>query len=312
MTKQGTAIYIALGILIAFTMFSSMLKTFLFSQAWFTPENTIFPVLFYSSLADFIVLIILYSLVSNVRLFDGTFNDDESFLATIGGFAIGWISIRFLSVGLSSLYSNGMQDVSKLAESPGFEGMLRVFLTLFIVVISREILLRGFMYQFLARGIGDRFATLSIPLFVAILAGHLEHYSWIEFINTFLFNLLLCYCYRLYKNLMLPATLALSMYFSAFMIRAPIRELEFLERPNLLTGLEKSWFGSEITVFAGIPMTVILVLLLLITRYLVKNKRVITTEDMLDYPEAPVRRRYPRRMNNSRQWIDCTGKNFSI
>jgi len=269
-------------------------------------------VLFYSGLVDFIVLIILYSLISNVRLFDGTFNDDASFLSTITGVAVGWISIRFLSVGLVSLYSGGLREVSELAERPGFEGIAQVFLTLFVVVISREILLRGFMYQFIARGIGDRFATLFIPLFVAIFAGHLEHYSMIEFINVFLFNLLLCYCYRLFKNLMLPATLALSMYFSAFMMRVPIRELEFLGRANLLTGLERSWFGSEITVFAGIPMTVILMFLLLITRYLVKNKRIIPCEDMLDYPETQVRARYPRSRNSRKQWTGCTGKIYSI
>ena len=82
-----------------------------------------------------------------------------------------------------------------------------------------------------------------------------------------------------------------------------MRELSFIERPNLLTGLERSWFGTEVTVFAGIPMTVILVGLLFLVRFLVKNKRIIPLEDVLDYPEAPVRRTRPRFVPDQRRWI---------
>ena len=303
MTRQGTALYMTLGVLIAFVIFSSLIKTWLFSAEWFKAEMTDFPVMFYYALIDFIVLIVLHSIIHNVRLFRSSFNDDLTFLSGLAGIVTGWFIIRILSVSLSQLYQSETILDSKLASSPGFESMVVVFLTIAAIVVSREILLRGFMFQFLARGFGYGVSTWGIPFFVAMFAGRLEHYSVIEFVNVFLFNVLLCYCYRLFHDLWLPAALSISVYFSAFFMRVPVRELSFIERPNMLTGLERSWFGSEVTVFAGIPMTVILVGLLFLVRFIVKNKRIIPLEDALDYPEAPVRRSRARSVPNQRQWI---------
>lgn len=303
MSKQGTALYMTLGVLIAYVIFASLIKSWLFSAEWFKSVMTDFPIIFYSSLADFIVLIVLYSFMHNIRLFRSTFNDDLTFLSGLAGILTGWFIISILSVSLTQLYEGEIIAGGELASGPAVESALVVFITLAAIVVSREILLRGFMFQFLARGFGESAPTWGIPIFVAIFAGRLEHYSTIEFINIFLFNVLLCYCYRLFHDLWLPAALSLSIYFSAFFMRVPVRELSFLERPNMLTGLDKSWFGSEVTVFAGIPVTVILVCLLILLRCLVKNKTIIPLEDALDYPEAPVRRPRPRFVPDHRQWI---------
>ncbi len=303
MSRQGTALYMTLGVLIAYVLFASLIKSWLFSAEWFKSVVTDFPIIFYSALAEFIVLIVLYSFMQNIKLFKSTFNDDLTFLSGLAGILTGWFIIRFLSVSLSQLYEGEIIAGSELAQGPAVESALVVFITLAMIVISREILLRGFMFQFIARGFGESAPTWGIPIFVAIFAGRLGHYSTIEFINVFLFNVLLCYCYRLFHDLWLPATLSLSIYFSAFFMRVPVRELSFIERPNMLTGLEKSWFGSEVTVFAGIPITVILVCLLILLRYLVKNKKIIPLDDGLDYPEAPVRRPRPQSIRDQHQWI---------
>jgi len=303
MSRQGTALYMTLGVLIAYVIFASLIKSWLFSAVWFQNATTDFPIIFYSALADFIVLIALYSFIHNIRLFKSSFNDDLTFLSGLAGILTGWFIIRILSVSLSQLYKGEIIAGGELASGPAVESTLVVFITLAMIVVSREILLRGFMFQFIARGFGESAPTWGIPLFVAIFAGRLEHYSTIEFINVFLFNVLLCYCYRMFHDLWLPATLSLSIYFSAFFMRVPVRELSFLDRPNMLTGLDKSWFGSEVTAFAGIPLTMILVFLLILLRYLVKNKKIIPLEDALDYPEAPVRRPRPRSVRDRQQWI---------
>ena len=290
MSKIGTALYMTLGILIAFLIFTSMVKTAIFTASWFKPDNTVFPVSFYSALVDFIVLVVLFSLIHNVRLYAGAFNDDITFVAGIVGAFIGWLVI--LSVRIPIAYMpNDAIDQSKILDKTNWETLAIVAVTLAMIVASREILLRGFIFQYLSRGIGETIPTFAIPLLLAIFCGRFEHYSVIEFINLFLFNVVLCYCFRFFHDLWLSSALSFSLYLTAFFSHLPIRELSFIERPNMLTGLEKNWFGSEVTIFAGIQMTIALAFLLFVMHGLMKHKRSLPLRDeTLDYPEQRARR----------------------
>jgi len=138
---------------------------------------------------------------------------------------------------------------------------------------------------------------------VAIFNGRLEHYGFVEAMNVFLFNVVLCYFFRIFHTLWLSTAFSISIYMTAFFSRLPVRELSFIERPNMLTGLERSWFGSEMTVFAGLPITLILTIMLFFLYGLVKHRKVLPIPDELDYPDEYVRGRQARRIRNDNQWI---------
>lgn len=303
MSRIGTALYMSLAVLIAFLIFTSMIKTALFSASWFNPDRTIFPVVFYSACMDFIILIVIYSLVSNVRLFPGAFNDDVSFIAGFAGLLAGWCLIKIVAILLAIIPADNFSSVVHLAEKPGWDKILVVAVTIAVIAVSREILLRGFLFQYLARGFGEFAPTFAIPMLVAVFNGRLEHYSFIEGFNLFLFNVILCYCFRMFHDLWFPAALSFSFYMTAFFSRFPVRELSFLERPNIFTGLDHSWFGSELTIFAGLPMTIALIFLFFIMHGLVKNRKILPLPKDLDYPEDYLQGQRIRKVRNGDQWI---------
>ena len=282
MSKIGKALYMAFAVIIVFLIFSSIIKSALFSASWFNPERTAFPVVFYSAAVDFIVLITIYSLIHNVRLYHGCFSDDITFLAGLSGIIAGWLTARGLSVLLSAIHDNGSKT-TEITEKPGWGSIAIVVLTLAAIVITREIILRGFMYQYLSEGLGDTATTWGLPLIIALAAGHLERFTFVEFINIFLFNVFLCYGFRLFRDLWLPTAFVFTFYLTAFFTRMPIRELQFLQRANLLTGLERSWFGNEITIFAGIPLTLALLLMIFIVHNLSRRNMFKPFGEMLDY-----------------------------
>jgi membrane protease YdiL (CAAX protease family) len=286
MTKTGKALYMSLAVLIIYLIFSSMIKNALFSVSWFKPDKTIFPIIFYSALVDFIVLVVIFSIVHEIRLYQGCFNDDVIFLGGLSGVFIGFLIAWLLSFFLNLV--NG-REITNLASNPAMNRTLVVITTLAIIVISREMLYRGFLYQYLSNGFGDKIVTITLPLMITLVANNLARINLIEFINVFLFNVLLCYCFRAFRDLWLSTALALSFYIAAFFTRLPLRELAFLERPNLLTGIERSWFGNQTTVFAGLPLTFILLGIVLLAHVLINHTGMIKANERLVYTRFPVK-----------------------
>jgi hypothetical protein len=293
MSKIGTAFYMTLGILIAFLIFTSMIKTAIFSSTWFNPEKSVLPVIFYASLVDFFVLIVLFSILNNVRLYAGAFNDDITFVSGIAGLLLGWMIILAIRIPIA-LLPNSVIPHDHIFVKSSWETILMVCLTLGMIVASREILLRGFIFQYLSRGIGEMIPTYVIPLFYAIFCGRFEHYSLVEFLNLFLFNVILCYSFRLFHDLWLSSAISFAIYLSSYFSHLPIRELAYIDISNRFSGFSSIWVGNEVTIFAGIPMTAVLVFLVYVFHNLVKNKRALPIRDeSLEYGESIARR--PRR-----------------